>query len=145
MDFSEGCGQIAVDAHDKWNARDTSDGTAYAACVAHGHENGRDDAEEADAHRDRSQGDGVEDAALRIEIAGGHQCEDGKGSGDIHERDQSPGAKDGPRQSAARLTNLFAHGGNEFETGEGKRDLRPEVDRVPVPGRQYVGDGEVGG
>src|SRR6202034_2588989 len=31
----------------------------------------------------------------------------------------------------------------EFEAGEGKGDLRPEIDGVPVPRRQHVADGEV--
>ena len=65
--------------------------------------------------RDWTDGDGVEDAALRVEIACGHQREDGEGSGNVHERDQRAGAKDCARQSAARIAHLLAHGGNEFE------------------------------
>ena len=94
--------------------------------------------------RDRSNGDGVKHAALGIQIGGGHEGENGKRSDDVHEGDERAGAEDGSRQRAARIVHLFAHGRDQFEPGECKRDLRPEIDRVPVPRGQHVGDSEMG-
>ncbi len=99
----------------------------------------------ADLECDRTDGDGVEDAALRIDVGGGDESQDGERSDDVHEGDERAGAEDGAGQGAARIADLFAHGGDQFEAGEGEGDLRPEVDRVPVPCGQHVGDGEVGG
>ena len=85
--------------------------------------------------RDGADGDGVEDAALRIEVGGGHEREDGEGSGNVDEGDEGAGGEDGAGQGAARVADFFAHGGDELEAGEGEGDLGPEIDGVPVEGR----------
>ena len=88
-----------------------------------GDQDGRQHSQEAELQRVRSNGNGVKDAALGIEIGGRHQRENGEGSSDVHQSNQRSCAKDGPRQRPPRITNLFAHGGNEFQAGEGEGDL----------------------
>ena len=85
MNLSESGGKIAVDADDEGDARDAGDRRADSAGVADGDEQSGEDAEESNLERDGADGDGVEDAALRIEIGGGHEREDGEGSRDIDE------------------------------------------------------------
>ena len=115
-----------------------------AAGVACGDEDGGQHSQEAELERDGAKGNGVEDAALGVEVGGGHQGENGEGADDIHEGDERAGAEDGARQGAARIADFLAHGGDEFEAGEGEGDLRPEVDRVPVPRGHHVAEREVG-
>ena len=85
----------------------------------------------------------MKDAALWVNVGGGHQRENGKGADDVHQGNQRPSAKDGPRQRPARIAHFFAHGRDKLQSSEGEGDLRPEVDRVPVPCGQHVLDGEV--
>jgi hypothetical protein len=113
MNLAEGRGQVAVDADHEGHARNAGHGAADAAGVAHRNQDGREDAQEADAQRDRADGDGVKDAALRIEAGGGHQPENRKRAGDVHERDERARAEHGAGQRAARVAHLFAHGGDQ--------------------------------
>ena len=82
---------------------------------------------------------------MGIDSVGGDESEDCDGSDDVHEGDERTGAKDGAWEGSSGVADFFAHGGDEFEAGEGKGDLRPEVDGVPIPGGHHVGGGEVGG
>ena len=117
---------------------------ADAARVAHRDQNGGEDSEEADPQDNRAQGNGVKDAALRIEIGSRHKRQNGERAGNVHEGDERAGAEDGAGQGAARIAHFFAHGGDQFEAGEGEGDLRPEIDRVPVPRGHHVAEREVG-
>ena len=68
MNLAEGGGQVAVDTHNKGHARDAGHGRAHAAGVARRDQDGRKDSQEAELERDRSDGNGVKDAALGIDI-----------------------------------------------------------------------------
>ena len=138
MDFAEGRRQIAIDAHLEGDARDAGYRASHAAGIARRDQNRREHAEKPDAQRDRAHGNGVKDAALGIDAGGRRQCQNGEGAADVHERDERAGAEDRARQRPARIVHLFGHAGNELEAGERKCDLRPEVDRVPVPRRHHV-------
>src|ERR1700690_1502403 len=68
VNFSEGGGEITVDPDDEGDARNACDRGADSAGIADGDEQGGEDAEESDFERYGADGDGVEDAALWVEI-----------------------------------------------------------------------------
>src|SRR6185503_9945068 len=73
VDFSERFRQITIDTNLEWHARNSGNGAADAACVACRNEDGRNDAEKAEAQRNCTHRDGVEHAALRVEIGGRYE------------------------------------------------------------------------
>ena len=145
MDFAEGGGQVAIDAHHEGHACDAGYGAANAARVSRRDKHGCQDSEEANAQSDGADRDGAEDAALRIDVAGRHQGENGECAADVHEGDERPCAEDGARQGAARIAHFFTHCRNQFKAGEGECDLRPEIDRVPIPRGHHVVQREMRG
>ena len=145
MDLAERRRQIAIDSDHERHARDAGHRAAHAAGVARRDQNGRQHSQKAHTQRHGAHGDRVKDAALRIEIGSGHQRENGERARNVHERDERAGAEDSARQRAARIVHFLAHGGNQFEAGESKGDLRPEIDRIPVPRGHHVGQGEMRG
>ena len=143
MNFAEGCGKVAIDTHLEGHTRYARHRGAHAARIAGCDENGGKHAEKSDTQRNRADGDGLKDAALGVDVGGGSECQDGKGSSDIHESDEGACTEDRAGQSTARVVDLFAHGRDELEAGKCKGDLRPEVHCVPVPRGHHVGQGEM--
>ncbi len=76
-------------------------------------------------------------------LDGRQQRKNRKCAGDVHQCNQCSGAEYRTRKRTPRITHLFAHRGDKLKPSESKRDLRPEVHRVPVPRRHHVLHGKV--
>ncbi len=143
MNFSKRLRQITVDAHDERHARNPGHGAAYAAGVADRRKQRGEHADKSDPQHRGAHGDRLKHPALWVHLHIRNQRQHGERADNVNRRNQGSRAENGARQRPPRVADFRAHRRNEFESGEGKHDLRPEIHRVPIPVRHHVCEREV--
>ena len=135
--------QVAIYADDKRYTRNPSYGTADTAGITHGDEHRCKNPEEPHFQHHGTDGNCMKNAAGYRYLTRRHEHQHRQRPSNVHRGNQHTRRVHRTRQSSLRIAHFATHRRNQFQPGKGKGNLRPEIDRVPVPCRHHVVQAEV--